>query len=223
MTLVDPNVSLIRIVRPIRVAWERNVVILVPVLAPQMPNASPSITRPPARACQASPVIRSPSVINLRTNVSPWKLWTWIDLRGIFFRFFVMLSCLCRLLAPEADPEPCNPSVCGPNSECRNNNGQAVCTCRTNYIGSPPGCRPECVASSECPAQLACENQKCVNPCPAPCGLGTKCIVVNHSPICSCMPGYSGDPFTRCTPIPRKHWISKNFVYEIRPFYTIKS
>lgn len=103
--------------------------------------------------------------------------------------------------------EPCNPSPCGPNSQCRVNNGQPVCTCLPNYIGSPPGCRPECVASSECPSQLACINQKCENPCPAPCGLNTKCVVVNHSPICSCMSGYSGDPFTRCTLIPpRKHF-----------------
>lgn len=102
------------------------------------------------------------------------------------------------------DVDMCSPSPCGPNSQCKEISGQAVCSCLPTYVGTPPGCRPECVASSECPTQLACKDYKCTNPCPSPCGLNTKCVVVNHSPICSCMPGYSGDPFTTCTPIPRK-------------------
>lgn len=40
----------------------------------------------------------------------------------------------------------------GPFSECRENNGQAICTCLQGYIGSPPQCRPECVTSPECPS-----------------------------------------------------------------------
>lgn len=105
------------------------------------------------------------------------------------------------------DVDMCSPSPCGPNSQCKEISGQAVCSCLPTYVGTPPGCRPECVASSECPTQLACKDYKCINPCPSPCGLNTKCVVVNHSPICSCMPGYSGDPFTTCTPIPRKNKI----------------
>lgn len=116
--------------------------------------------------------------------------------------------------------EPCNPSPCGPNSQCRVNNGQAVCTCLPNYTGSPPGCRPECVASSECPSQLACINQKCENPCPSPCGIATKCIVVNHSPICTCMPGYSGDPFTRCTLIPPRKHRNLQVLFNLAFFFT---
>jgi len=105
----------------------------------------------------------------------------------------------------ERVPEnPCIPSPCGPNSQCREINGQGVCSCLPNYIGSPPSCRPECVVSSECPQDKACQNQKCVNPCPGPCGLNSRCNVNNHSPICSCNRGYTGDPFSRCYPIPRK-------------------
>lgn len=105
----------------------------------------------------------------------------------------------------QADPgDPCNPSPCGPNSQCRVSNGQAVCSCLPEYTGSPPGCRPECVVSAECPANKACINQKCVNPCPSPCGLNTNCEVLNHSPICACKQGFTGDPFTRCFPVPRK-------------------
>lgn len=99
---------------------------------------------------------------------------------------------------------PCNPSPCGPNSQCREANGQAVCSCLPNYIGSPPGCRPECVVSTECTSTKACINQKCGDPCVGVCGLNTKCQVVNHSPICTCNPGHTGDPFTRCYPKPRK-------------------
>lgn len=93
---------------------------------------------------------------------------------------------------------PCQPSPCGPNSVCRAVNGQSVCSCMPTYIGSPPGCRPECTVSSECAPDLACINQKCVNPCPKHCGLNTLCRVINHSPICTCSPSFIGDPFTRC-------------------------
>lgn len=99
---------------------------------------------------------------------------------------------------------PCQPSPCGPNSQCKEVNNQAVCSCLPSYIGSPPGCRPECVVSSECSYDQACSNQKCIDPCPNTCGQNAKCRVNNHSPICYCMEGYTGDPFTRCYPQPRK-------------------
>lgn len=102
---------------------------------------------------------------------------------------------------PVVFENPCQPSPCGPNSQCRESNGQPVCSCLPSYVGSPPGCRPECVVSSECPLDKACTNQKCADPCPGVCGLHTKCNVINHSPICICQNGYTGDPFTRCTPI----------------------
>ena len=99
---------------------------------------------------------------------------------------------------------PCQPTPCGPNSQCREVNNQAVCSCLPNYIGSPPGCRPECVVSSECPQDKACINQKCADPCQGTCGTNANCRVNNHSPICYCKSGYTGDPFTRCYPQPRK-------------------
>lgn len=96
------------------------------------------------------------------------------------------------------ETHPCNPSPCGPNSQCREINGQAVCSCVPGFIGSPPACRPECVVSSECPLNNACVNQKCVDPCPGTCGISAVCQVVNHNPICSCPQQMTGDPFTRC-------------------------
>ena len=113
-------------------------------------------------------------------------------------------------VAVEADvTNPCSALPCGPNSQCREVNGQAVCSCLPNYIGSPPNCRPECVTSSECPITQACTNQKCSDPCLQTCGLNAKCKVINHSPICSCDSGYTGDPFTRCYLVPRKSYFRK--------------
>lgn len=112
-----------------------------------------------------------------------------------------------RLTVP-IERNPCSPSPCGPNSRCRVTNGQAVCSCLPEYVGSPPGCRPECVVSSECPSDKACVNQKCTEPCPGQCGTNTDCRVMNHSPICACKLDFTGDPFTRCFPTPSK----KNFV-----------
>lgn len=94
--------------------------------------------------------------------------------------------------------QPCQPSPCGPNSQCREANKQAVCSCVPGYVGTPPLCRPECTSNSECSAQLACVNQKCVDPCPGACGRSAKCSVVNHNPFCTCLPHYTGNPFLGC-------------------------
>lgn len=103
---------------------------------------------------------------------------------------------------PQPPQNPCQPSPCGPNSQCREIQGQAVCSCLPEYIGTPPSCRPECTVSSECAQNKACINQKCADPCPGTCGLNADCKVINHSPVCSCQATYTGDPFTRCFPLP---------------------
>lgn len=99
---------------------------------------------------------------------------------------------------------PCKPSPCGPNSQCKEINEQAVCSCLLEYVGAPPACRPECTISSECSADKACVAKKCIDPCPGTCGDQALCRVLNHSPICSCRAGFTGDAFYRCLPIPRK-------------------
>lgn len=104
----------------------------------------------------------------------------------------------------EPRKQPCTPSPCGPNSICKVVNDHAVCSCQTDFIGSPPACRPECVVSAECPLTQACLANKCQDPCPGTCGQNTKCQVVNHNPICSCSEGHTGDPFTRCYIMPSK-------------------
>lgn len=52
--------------------------------------------------------------------------------------------------------------------------------------------------SAECPGNLACLNEKCIDPCPGSCGTLAFCNVANHIPLCTCQQGYTGDPFKGC-------------------------
>lgn len=107
---------------------------------------------------------------------------------------------LCALIevVTRRPENPCQPSPCGPNSQCHDQNSHAVCSCLEGYFGAPPSCKPECVVSSECAQNRACINQKCADPCRGACGNNAKCQVVNHNPICSCVPGMTGDPISGC-------------------------
>lgn len=98
----------------------------------------------------------------------------------------------------EAVIDPCHPSPCGSYGQCRKVNNVAVCSCLLNYVGNPPNCRPECVVNADCSLYKSCLSQKCRDPCPGTCGVNTKCNVVNHNPICTCLNGHTGDPFIRC-------------------------
>ena len=100
------------------------------------------------------------------------------------------------------DTDPCDPDPCGSFSQKKEQNGVCVCSCQPSYIGAPPNCRPECLVSSECSQATACIEQKCRDPCPGLCGANAECRVTNHNPICSCLRGYEGDPFSQCTRIP---------------------
>lgn len=115
--------------------------------------------------------------------------------------FYALKFCILEPPVQREPANPCLPSPCGPNSQCREHNSQAVCTCLQNYIGRPPNCRPECTTNSECPSNLACINQKCKDPCPGSCGAYTTCTVNNHRPVCRCYDRYTGDPFAECSPV----------------------
>ena len=97
-----------------------------------------------------------------------------------------------------APTNPCQPSPCGPNSQCQVRGESPACSCLPSYIGAPPNCRPECVISPECSSNKACVNQKCRDPCAGACGSNAQCRVVNHTPMCTCDVGYTGDPFSYC-------------------------
>lgn len=128
------------------------------------------------------------------------------------------------LAPPEPEiREPCNPSPCGANAECRERNGAGSCTCLPEYFGDPyTGCRPECVQNSDCDRSKACVNNKCKDPCPGVCGINAECRVQNHAPICLCLIGYEGDPTRSCqlTEI-GKNFFSKILVNEVILFLKI--
>lgn len=95
---------------------------------------------------------------------------------------------------------PCHPSPCGPNSVCRPQNADAICSCLPNYIGRAPNCRPECTMDSDCPTTLACICDKCQNPCNGACAPNSHCTVLYHRAHCLCDDGFTGDPYTGCSP-----------------------
>lgn len=117
---------------------------------------------------------------------------------------------------------PCSPSPCGSNAVCKEQNGAGSCTCLPEYIGNPyEGCRPECTINTDCPSNKACINQKCKDPCPGTCGPNANCQVINHVPSCTCIPGYTGDPFRYCNPIPVQQRKLSNFPKIPLKFYEI--
>lgn len=114
--------------------------------------------------------------------------------------------------------DPCVPTPCGPNSNCRQVGETAVCSCLPNYVGRSPNCRPECTTNSECSRSLACINERCVDPCRGSCGSFATCYVNNHRPICTCLDQYTGDPFSACSPIPSNEKLNWSIA---RPFLNI--
>lgn len=113
-----------------------------------------------------------------------------------------------KIAIVQRDPEivaPCHPSPCGANAICKERNNAGSCSCLPEYYGDPyVECRPECVMNSDCPNTKSCVNQKCVDPCPGVCGNNAECFIANHSPHCSCFPGYTGNPSVACYEIPRR-------------------
>ena len=122
------------------------------------------------------------------------------------------------LVPPKLEPvDPCNPTPCGSNAVCQTRNRAAACQCIPEYFGDPyVACRPECVVHSDCPSNKACQRNKCIDPCPGTCGINTECRVMNHVPICTCIEGYIGDPFTACRLKP----LSKCHSLEVYQYFT---
>lgn len=121
---------------------------------------------------------------------------------GKAFLIYITVFFLFSVESPPIVTNPCIPSPCGPNAECRNVGNNPSCSCLPSFIGSPPNCRPECMIHSDCPSDRACINTKCQDPCLGSCGISASCNVLNHIPICTCIEGYVGDPFSICRPQP---------------------
>lgn len=115
-----------------------------------------------------------------------------------------MLLLLLLLIAkPKGKPRlSCYGTTCGHNAICKSNINNITCVCKPNYLGDPYiGCRPRCTLSAECARSFACVNSECIDPCKNACGLRARCRVVNHSPICFCPNGMTGNPLTICNKI----------------------
>lgn len=134
-----------------------------------------------------------------------WVTFYWYKFKSICIllydvssKLFIYLIPYISEQTPAPESNPCIPSPCGPNSLCQAVNKSPICTCMENYFGSPPNCRAECTVNSDCSSNTACINQRCRDPCPGSCGLQTECQVFQHSAICSCREGYTGNPFQSC-------------------------
>ena len=57
--------------------------------------------------------------------------------------------------------DPCPGASCGPNSECRVTNHEAVCHCKLHYKGNPPNCRLETTTTSTTTTKPNFEFEKC--------------------------------------------------------------
>lgn len=115
----------------------------------------------------------------------------------ILFKIFLYI--LILFSATTFSLSPCKPSPCGFNAICKEQHGVGSCSCLQDYIGNPyDGCRPECVVDTDCISTLACIQSKCKDPCPGVCGQFAECQVINHQPSCTCIAGYSGNPFHYC-------------------------
>lgn len=129
----------------------------------------------------------------------------------------------------DLDPpaSPCSPSPCGINAICNERNGAGSCSCVPEFFGDPYfECRPECVTNSDCPNSRSCVNNKCRDPCSSgTCGINAECRVFSHSPTCSCLEGYTGNPSSSCHPVApiRKHRLRSacRYVYSLLFVYPL--
>lgn len=106
---------------------------------------------------------------------------------------------------------------CASNAICLAANHAAICQCPENLprgdplsyceplkIYVPP---PQCTQDFECPKDLACINEKCLNPCKeiGPCDSSAECRVINSVPVrtmmCVCPDNWAPNENGQCRPV----------------------
>jgi len=127
--------------------------------------------------------------------------------------------------------DPCLSERCGIEATCSVSNHRSVCTCN-------PGTRPdpdpfvrckryECLSDADCPTTLTCRDEKCVDPCQ--CARFADCFPRNHRGVCTCQPGFTGDPYgVACSPskllcLFEDSPVSKNFQVKVLQEYFFKT
>ena len=82
---------------------------------------------------------------------------------------------------------------------------QAVCSCPARSTGNARNeCRQlACIENNDCAVGKSCVSNECVDVCSLSgvCGPNAKCSVVNHTPLCSCQEGFTGEPTQGCSPV----------------------
>ena len=202
----DQNARLIQNVLNILHVSEKNAWTLAPLarvewmLNAQLPDIEPFVC-----AVQGMRVIHTgfvKSVSCLKSCILFWvRFW-------LVFLFKSLAGCkrddecpLTQACIQRECQDPCPYEECGIKAFCTVNSHRARCQCPPGHKGSPYiECKPyECLTDPECHTTLACRNEKCVDPCD--CAANADCEARNHRGICTCRPGYTGDPyFEGCRP-----------------------
>lgn len=86
-----------------------------------------------------------------------------------------------------------------------------MCMCPPDTIGDISGrCvpivheQPGCKLDSECNDKDKCVRGGCIEACRIDrCGVNAICNSVHHQAVCTCAPGYIGNPHIECTNIPK--------------------
>ncbi|KAL7305336.1 neurogenic locus notch homolog protein 1 [Trichogramma pretiosum] len=94
----------------------------------------------------------------------------------------------------------CDTHTCGINARCTISEGRPVCSCLNLHMGDPlHRCeRVECLINEDCIGSRVCSSNKCVDPCAYACGTNALCHTKGHVPVCTCPPGYTGNPSNKC-------------------------
>ncbi|XP_026683575.1 LOW QUALITY PROTEIN: neurogenic locus Notch protein-like [Diaphorina citri] len=115
-------------------------------------------------------------------------------------------SCIdgqCRDPCAKGSPGDNLRPTCGVNALCRVVEHRPVCLCPDNYQGDPTDrCESyRCKQDSDCEPGKSCRGDGvCRNPCltSGVCGVNAQCRVLQRHAVCSCPPGYLGNPRVQC-------------------------
>ena len=98
--------------------------------------------------------------------------------------------------------DACTKNNCGEKALCRVSDHRALCLCPEGYQGEPTvKCMKfECQTNDDCDNDKKCVSGSCKNPCleRGVCGINAQCRVENRHGLCSCLPGYFGNPRVEC-------------------------
>lgn len=107
--------------------------------------------------------------------------------------------------------------MCTPDQQCRVLDTlplrTIMCTCPPDSFTDASGrCKaieyekPQCTFDSECSNAEKCVRGVCVEACKVDvCGINALCNSLEHRGVCTCAPGYQGNPHIECTTSKSKH------------------